>query len=334
MIMARQFMRTTIGLLSAACLLSAALHAESLVFPGGKGPGAGKHIVLIAGDQEYRSEESLPALAKILSTHHGFQCTVLFSTNKKTGAIDPATIDNIPGLEALRTADLMIEFARFLELPDDQMKEIVDYANSGRPIIGLRTGTHPFNYKLHPESPYAKYSWNNKDFAGGFGRQIMGETWVNHWGAHQKQSTRGVVVPGMEKSPILKGVKEVWGPSDVYQITTLSGDSQPILMGQVLNGMTPDSAPDTSKRMMPIAWTKTYTGTSGKAGRIFMTTMGHAGDFQNEGFRRMVVNACYWAVGLEKKISEKNSVALVAPYSPNEIGNNKQKPDLKISDSQ
>src|ERR1035438_7116036 len=92
----------TIGILAAAFAGDVAARAETLVFPGGKGPGAGKHIVLIAGDQEYRSEESIPALAKILSTHHGFKCTVLFSTNKQTGAIDPATIDNIPGLEALQ----------------------------------------------------------------------------------------------------------------------------------------------------------------------------------------------------------------------------------------
>ena len=314
-------------LVGAFLLSTLLLRGETLVFPGGKGPGAGKHIVLIAGDQEYRSEESIPALARILSTHHGFKCTVLFSTNKQTGAIDPAVMDNVPGLEALRTADLMIEFARFLELPDEQMKEIVDYADSGRPIIALRTGTHPFNYKLHPESPYAKYSWNSKDFEGGFGRQILGETWVRHWGAHQKQSTRGIVVPGMEMHPILKGVSDVWGPSDVYEITTLSGESKPLLMGQVLNGMTPDSAPDATKRMMPIAWVKTY-----KSARIFTTTMGHAGDFQNEGFRRMVVNATYWAVGMEKKISGKSSVALVGTYAPNAIGTDKQKKDLKISD--
>lgn len=327
--MSRTFLAT--ALFAAGCL---AAYGQTLVFPGGQGPGAGKHIVLIAGDQEYRSEESIPALARVLSVHHGFKCTVLFSTNKQTGAIDPSTMDNIPGLEALRSADLMIEFLRWLELPDDQMKEIVEYANSGRPIIGLRTGTHPFNFKSHPESPYAKYSYNSKEFEGGFGRQIMGETWVRHWGQHQKQSTRGVIAPGEENHPILKGVKDVWGPSDVYEITTLTGDSKPLLLGQVLNGMTPDSPPDSSKRMMPIAWVKTYTGTSGEPERIFTSTMGHAGDFQNEGFRRMVVNACYWAVGLEKKISEMSSVAFVGTYNPNEIGLNKQKPGLKIADWQ
>jgi hypothetical protein len=259
---------------------------------------------------------------------------VLFPINKQTGAIDASVMDNLPGLEALRTADLLIEFIRFLELPDDQMKEIVDYANSGRPIVALRTGTHPFNYKTHLDSPYAKYSFNSKEFEGGFGRQIIGETWVRHWGTHLKQSTRGVVVPEMAKHPILRGVKDVWGPSDVYEITTLTGDSKPILMGQVLDGMTPDSPPDPSKRMMPVAWVKTYTGTSGKPARIFGTTMGHAVDFQNEGFRRMVVNAAYWATGLEKSISEKRSVEWVGTYAPNDIGLNHQKKELKITDWQ
>ena len=277
-----------------------------------------KHIVLIAGDQEYRSEESIPALAKILETRHGFQCTVLYSINRKTGAIDPSTMDNIPGLEALRTADLMILFTRFLELPDNQMKEIIDYTNSGRPIVGLRTATHAFNYKKRLDSPYAKYGAQNKD--GGYGRQVMGETWIAHYGAHQKESTRGVIVGGMQDHPILRGVGDIWGESDVYEITSLSGDSQPLVQGQVLLGMQPSSPSDPSKKQMPIAWIKTYIGETEKNDRVFMTTMGHVMDFKNEGFRRLVVNACYWAMGMEDKISAKSSVDFVGEYKPSSIG--------------
>jgi hypothetical protein len=291
-----------------------------LIYPGGHGPGRGKHVVLIVGDQEYRSEESIPALAQILAVRHGFHCTVLFSVNRQTEQIDPNTIDNIPGLDALRRADLLVLFARWLELPDAQMKEIIDYTDSGRPIVALRTSTHPFHYQKHPESPYAKYSYNNKQFSGGYGRQVLGETWIAHYGAHQKQSTRGVIAAGMEGHPILRGVHDLWGESDVYEITSLSGDSQPIVMGQVLMGMDPVSPPDPAKKLMPVAWTKTYTGSSGKPDRIFTTTMGHVMDFRNEGFRRMTINACYWAVGLEKKISTTGSVEFVAPYNPHPIG--------------
>src|SRR4051794_23048630 len=107
-----------------------------LVLEGGEGPGKGKHVVLVSGDEEYRSEETLPQLAKILSKHHGFKCTVLFAIDPKTGTINPDKRDNIPGLEALRNADLAIFFLRFRDLPENQMKEIVDYVESGRPIIG------------------------------------------------------------------------------------------------------------------------------------------------------------------------------------------------------
>ena len=300
--------------------VSAFAQQSPAIYSGQPGPAHGKHVVLIAADQEYRSEESIPALAQILASRHGFHCTVLFSVNRQTGRIDPNTIDNIPGLEALRHADLVVLFARLLELPDQQMKEIIDYTESGRPIVALRTSTHPFNYQKHPESPYAKYSYHDKQFSGGFGRQVLGETWIAHYGAHQKQSTRGVIAPGMEAHPILQGVRDLWGESDVYEITTLSGDSRPLVMGQVLTGMDPASPPDPSKKLMPVAWTKTYTGSSGKPGRIFTTTMGHAMDFRNPGFRRLMVNACYWAVGLETKISTERSVEFVAPYHPHAIG--------------
>src|SRR5450432_3853271 len=316
--MHRTILRVAMPFLAfAAC----ALAQPVLELGGGTGPGRGKHIVLIAADQEYRSEESIPALARILALRHGFHCTVLFSTNRQTGQIDPDTIDNIPGLQALRKADLMVLFARWLELPDEQMKEIVDYTNSGRPIVALRTSTHPFNYRKHPESPYAMFSYNNilsynnKEFAGGYGRQVLGSTWIAHYGAHQKQSTRGIVAPGMEEHPILRGVRDIWGESDVYAITTLSGDSQPLVMGQVLLGMDPSSPPNTKKRLMPIAWIKSY-----KNARVFMTTMGHVMDFTNEGFRRLMVNACYWAAGLEKRIAADSNVNLVGDYNPHPIG--------------
>jgi hypothetical protein len=43
-------------------------------------------------------------------------------------------------------------------------------------------------------------------------------------------------------------------------------------------------------------------------------------DFKNEGFRRMLVNACYWAMGMEKQISARSNVELVGEYNPSPIG--------------
>src|ERR687890_407094 len=86
--------------------LSAAAADPWLVFEGASGPGRGKHIVFVSGDEEYRSEEALPMLAKLLAKHHGFKTTVLFAIDPKTGQIDPNTANNIPGLQALESADL------------------------------------------------------------------------------------------------------------------------------------------------------------------------------------------------------------------------------------
>lgn len=288
------------------------------------GPGNGNHIVLVSGDDEYRSEEGLPQLAKILSTRHGFQCTVLYAIDPQDGTIKPDLHTNIPGLEALDTADLMVLLIRFRDLPDSQMKHIVDYVESGRPIIGLRTATHAFDLKSSPT--YARYRWNSKEWDGGFGRQVLGETWIDHHGHHGKQSTRGILVKGERNHPILRGIRDgdIWGPSDVYEVRLpLPGDSRPLVLGQVLEGMHPGDPPAPGKQndpMLPVAWVKTYTGARGKTARVFTTTMGASQDLLNEGVRRMIVNACYWALGMEARIPAKTNVDLVGDYHPLPFG--------------
>lgn len=301
--------------------LAFAQPAQWVEYPGGEGLGAGKHVVIVTGDDEYRSEESMPQWGRMLSVRHGFKVTVLFAINKETGAIDPATPDNIPGLEALDTADLMILFLRFRELPDDQMKRIMDYTNSGKPIMALRTSTHPFFYK-DTNRAYAKWNWASKDPEGGYGREVLGETWVSHYGQHEVQSTRGVPAPGAEGHVILRGCEDVWGASDVYEVRTLTGDSQPVLLGVVLSTMEPTSAPVEGMKQLPVAWTKTYTGESGKPARVFTTTMGHVLDFTSEGFRRMLVNAVFWCTGMEDQIPARNffNVKWVGDYEYTKIG--------------
>ncbi|HTM54104.1 MAG TPA: ThuA domain-containing protein [Pirellulales bacterium] len=315
------------GILWLLCAATATLAADDpwLKLAGGQGPGHGKHVVLVSGDEEYRSEEALPQLAKILASRHGFDCTVLFAIDPADGTINPNLRDNIPGLEALdKAADLLVLFARFRELPDEQMRHIVDYVSAGKPVIGLRTATHAFNPKA--DTSFARYGWQSKEWEGGFGRQVLGETWINHHGQHGQQSTRGIIAPGAGENPILRGIRDgdIWGPTDVYAVRLpLPADSQPLVLGQVLSGMKPTDAPVVGKQnepMMPIAWTKSYSGTGGRNGRVFATTMGASQDLLSEGLRRMLVNACYWGAGLEDKIPPKANVELVGKYEPTPFG--------------
>jgi hypothetical protein len=291
-----------------------------IVYDGFDGPGKGKHIVLVSGDEEYRSEEALPQLGKILAKHHGFKCTVLFAIDPKDGTINPNVNNNIPGLEALKSADAMILFIRWRDLPDEQTKALLDFVAAGKPVIALRTATHAF--KFQTSKTYLKYTYNNKEkgFEGGFGKQILGETWVDHHGKHGGEGTRGLIAKGQEKNPILRGIHDgdIFGPTDVYKVhLPLPDTCTPLVLGEVVAGLKPtDKAVEGPKNdpMMPIAWTKTYQLEGGKKGKAFTTTMGSSQDLESEGFRRLLVNATYWAVGLEDKIPQKAKVDLVGEY--------------------
>lgn len=304
-----------------------------VVYQGNEGPGKGKHIVFVSGDEEYRSEEGLPMLAKILAERHGFKCTVLFAVDPKTNNIDPDNQTNIPGLEHLKTADLMVMLLRFRELPDEQMKHIVDYTNAGKPIIALRTSTHAFSYSRNKQNPYAKYSYNSKvkGWEGGYGKQVLGETWINHHGVHAKEGTRALVNGLVKDHPILRGVTDIWTPTDVYGILGLPNDARVLIFGQTTMGMTSTSPLSYEKSVMPVAWIRNYSSLSGKKAKIFTTTMGASVDLLNEDLRRLIVNACYWGTGMENLIPAQNNVQLVGEYSPTMFGFGKYQRGLSPS---
>lgn len=280
------------------------LHAEPLVFPGKDGPGKGKKIVLVSGDEEYRSEEALPMLGKILSQRHGFTCTVLFSVDPEKGYIDSNNQKNLPGMEALNDADLMIVATRFRTPSEEQMKPFDAYIEAGKPVIGLRTATHGFR---------GKWSY--------FGLQILGERWVAHHGGHKREGCRGVIEKANAKHPVLHSVKDVFAPSDVYTVKNLKPEATILLRGAVTKTLDPKSEILEGKKndpMMPLAWLREYTSPGGAKGKAFCTTMGAAVDLVSEDARRLIVNASYHLTGLD--VPEKADVAYVDPYHPSFYG--------------
>lgn len=304
--------RLLIALILLCCITSAVL-ADPLVYEGKSGPGAGKHIVFLAGDHEYRSEETIPALARILAVHHGFKCTVLFTVDPKTGEIDPAA-DNLPGTGALATADLAMVFLRFKNLPADQMQPIVDYVDRAGPVVGLRTSTHAF--KIPADSQFARFDseYEGQEYERGFGRQVLGESWSGHYGTNHVMSTRLDVVEDQKSHPILRGVVKPWVQSGGYWTEPIEG-STVLAMAQPLQGMTSDSPVADDKAPCPGAWIRTYQGKE-KKGRVFTTTYGASEDIVNLDFRRMMINACLWASGLEDRITPGLNVDFVGAYQP------------------
>ncbi len=304
--------------------------ATSLTFNPPAGVTArGKHVVLLSGDEEYRSEEALPMLAKILSQRHGFRCTVLFPLDAD-GVINPENQRSLADSAALDSADAIVMSLRFRNWPEADMARFVAAFNRGVPVIALRTSTHAFN--IPAGAPFAQYSWNSRaPWPGGFGKHVLGETWISHWGRHKFEATRGVAEPANSADPILRGVKDVFGDSDVYEAYPPS-DARILMRGLVLKGMNPTDAPAdhakpraTDKQpqgvnspAMPIAWTRVFRNEAGKENRIFTTTLGAATDLISEGSRRLVVNAVFWGLGLD--VPAAADVRFVDAFTPKPYG--------------
>ncbi|MDR3196371.1 MAG: ThuA domain-containing protein [Planctomycetaceae bacterium] len=312
------------------------LWAEPLQYKGTPNlPGNGKHVVLVSGDEEYRSEEAVVQLGRILAKHHGFDCTILFAINPETGEIDPVCTTNIPNLHVLATADVLVVNLRFRNLPDEQMQYFDDYFRAGKPVLGMRTSTHAF--RIPKDRKFARYGFDYHDDTGsweqGFGRKILGETWIDHHGHHGKEATRGIVVLENKTHPIVRGCGDIFGLTDVYRVRLpLSGDSVPLVLGQVLEGMKPTDKPVAGSKnnpMMPIAWTKTYKMDGDTTGNVFTTTMGSSQDLESEGLRRLLVNAVYWLGGLGTAISERANVGIVGNYETLPMGFGKHKKGMK-----
>jgi type 1 glutamine amidotransferase len=300
---------------------------SSITYEPVSGPGNGKHIVFVCGEWEYRCEESLPMIAKILARRHGFKTTVLFSMNSRDGTVDPSVKNNIPGMSLLKDADMMVVFAMDLTLRDEQMKHFVDFLETGKPVFGIRCTLLSFRYGAG--TPYARFDVGN----GAYARELYGESWRGHYGDHGKESTRGAPAEKNLSHPILRGVHDVWGPTDVYRINNLPDDATVLMYGHVLTGMKPDDPPNTQKTPMPMVWTREIPRTMGSPSRVVVSTIGAAQDMESEDLRRLYVNGVYWAVGLESRIPEKADVTYVGEdWKASPFGGGKFRRGLKPAD--
>ena len=303
-------------------LLSSAAIAEQpadhLVFKGDASkPGKGKNVVLIAGDEEYRSEESMPMLAQILAKQ-GFNCTVLFSLDKEGKFVSPTNQESLSNPAALDSADAIVMAIRFRRWPDAAMDKFNAAFERGTPISALRTSTHPFNFK--PGRKYEKFGWRNKEWKGGFGRQVLGETWVSHWGKHAVEGMRTYAVEANKKHPVLNGVGQIFCKSDLYEAAPLA-PSTILLEGNntaTLERDSPDTKDAKGAKRQACAWVREYKHSNGKTNKIFTTTMGSADDLTDENLRRLVINSVYYNLGLE--VPAKADATPVGAYQPTMFG--------------
>lgn len=284
-------------------------------------PKSNPHIVFVTGDEEYRSEESMPMLAKILKRDYGFRITLCYSL-AEDGTIDPENVASISGLEALDDADLMVLFTRFRDLPDEQFDHFLKYVATGKPIVGFRTATHAF--KFDKNTKHRGWGWKGEKIA-----RLLGQNWITHHGhfgdGHQFL-TDVTIIPEKEKHPILRGVKPFQAYSWLYHVQgggdKLRGDCRPLLTGRALiSGHEKAGRTDRYPLTNPVAWTKTYRGNNGTVGRVFFSTTAHPFDFKNESTRKLALNGILWALGRENEIPAAGANAkIVGKYAPNNSG--------------
>ena len=257
--------------------------------PGGEAATAVKtqthipHVVFVTGDEEYRSEESMPMLAKMLHRNFGFKVTVCYSL-AKNGTIDPNNVENVTGLEAVDDADLLVLFTRFRKLPDDQLRHVVQFAETGKPMVGFRTATHAFRYGSGPHSATMDEAWPIK---------VFGQRWITHhghFGDGNELLTEVTINPEFKDHPILRGVEPFQAYSWLYHVEGggdhLSGDCQRLLVGKAKRSSHLQELsryPTTN----PVAWTKASSGRDGLPARVFFTTLGHPYDFKQESMRKL-----------------------------------------------
>ncbi len=224
-------------------------------------------VVFISAESEYKAEQSLPEFAHELETKYGLCCEILQGSIKR----DSKDRNYIAGMEALTNADLAVLFVRRRALPAEQMKYFRNYMDSGRPLIGLRTASHAFDTRGSAPAGYAE--WKKLD------PEVLGGNYHGHHGSGPKCAV--TIAARADSHPILAGVQMPFTSNgSLYEVRPLTNSTTRLLIGTI-----PDKEPE------PVAWTNKY-GNS----RVFYTSLGHPDDFQNPHFRRLLINAVFWAM--------------------------------------
>ena len=331
--------RTPIALLLALLALVPTRAADTHVaYQPKAGPGQGRHVVFLAGDEEYRSEEALPMLAKILSQRHGFRTTVLFSVDPD-GTINPKNTRSLSNPAAIDSADAVVMSLRFRAWPDEDMARFDKFLRAGKPIVALRTSTHAFS-GLAKGGPWESWNYDNQ---GGFGKRVLGETWLTHWGRHKVEATRGVIEESQRSHPLLRGITGLFGDTDVYEAYP-PADATILVRGIVLKTLERDAPPADHRKVrvsdqqeqgvndpaMAVVWTRLHRNDAGTTNRILTSTMGSATDLEDEGLRRLIVNGVFWGLGMD--VPAEADVAYVDEYLPSFYGFGGFRKGLRASD--
>lgn len=219
-------------------------------------------IALLSGSEEYESAVTMPMWKLELEKNYDVRCDLL-QADRET---------RIDGLARLENADLVVVFTRRIKMPKEELKPLMEYVASKKPIIGIRTASHGFQEYLE------------------FDKEVLGGNYQNHYG--KGKPTKISVVSQASEHPVLRGiVTDTPWTSDysMYRTGPLAGDCIPLLVA---------SSP-VADQDHPAAWVRESEGR-----RIFYTTLGGRTDFDSPKFQALLINAVRWTTRypLPKKV--------------------------------
>jgi nicotinamidase-related amidase/type 1 glutamine amidotransferase len=230
-----------------------------------------RSILMVVGEEEYKTDVTLPAFARQQLEPSGFQVRFLHA--------DPAGKNNFPGLaQAVADSDLVLISTRRRTPAADQLDAIHAHLAAGKPLVGIRTASHAFALAQGAQLAKGAAAWPE------FDAEVLGGHYIGHYGAGPKVAT--AIAPGAERHPILRGVdlSGLLGSGSLYRTVPLAASTTPLIIGSI-----PGQEPE------PVAWTNSpHAGQS----RVFYTSLGHPDDFQNPVFRKLLLNGICWALGI------------------------------------
>lgn len=250
-------------------------------FCGGSLPSLGgaesdaPQILFMIGEQEYRTEESLPEFAKSELEPHGFRTTFVRA--------DTNDSNHFPGLEALKDADLLFLSVRRRTLTAEQMHLIRAHLDAGKGLIGIRTSSHAFALR-QGQPPADHVVWQE------FDSEVLGHNYLNHY--NNREGTEIASVPHSNHDPLMTGItaSSFHSSGTLYIARDIAPNATVLMRGSTIVKGEP--------KLEPVTWYQTH-----KNARVFYTSLGHIDDFKHPSFRRLLFNAVHWT--LKKPIPDK-----------------------------
>jgi len=232
-------------------------------------------VLVAIAEPEYKTWITLPVFAETtIEGQLGFPTTVI------RGDTDKHTIAGFA--RAIEQADAVLLSVRRQGWPEEDLAALRKHVQAGKPIIGIRTANHAFDPR--DKKPAGHASWES------FDADVIGGHYTGHHGDGPAVSVEAATTG--QAHAILTGVELPFKtPGSLYKVSPLASTATPLLVGSY-----------SEATREPVAW----TNESGKA-RVFYTSLGHAEDFENPAFQRLLANAILWCTAQPMALAERRA---------------------------